>query len=174
LRSAHTAGTTLPLYAPLPVLERVRERFGYVWTDRTYRRALQTQPLEDTIDLWGLEVQALRVDHGMEGTAYGYLLGLGDRRLAYVPCMLRPTDEVRQALTGLDLLVLGASHYYEDTEIWKRSVMDIVTALQLIGEVKPREAILTHLSHTVDQEITAQLGPGISLAYDGLMREIGE
>ncbi len=174
LRSAHKAGSTLPLYAPQPVLESVRERFGYVWADRTYRRALHPQTLEGATDLWGLEVHALRVDHGMEGTAYGYLLSFGERRLAYVPCMLRPTDEVRQALTGLDLLVLGASHYYEDTEIWKRSVMDIVTALELIGEVKPREAILTHLSHTVDQEISAQLGPKISLAYDGLMREIGE
>jgi len=174
LRSTHRAGSTLPLYAPQPVLESVRERFGYVWADRTYRRALQPHVLEGPTDLWGLEVQALRVDHGMEGTAFGYLLSFGERRLAYVPCMLRPTDEVRQALTGIDLLVLGASHYHEDTELWKRSVMDIVTALELIEEVKPREAILTHLSHTVDQEVSAQLGPGISLAYDGLLREIGE
>jgi phosphoribosyl 1,2-cyclic phosphate phosphodiesterase len=174
LRSSDRAGSTLPLYAPQPVLERVRDRFGYVWVDRTYRRSLQSHVLEDPTDLWGLQVQALRVDHGIEGTAYGYLLNFSERRLAYVPCMLRPTDEVRQALTGLDLLVLGASHYHEDTEIWKRSVMDIVTAQELIREVRPREAILTHLSHTVDQEVSTQLGPGISLAYDGLMREIGE
>jgi phosphoribosyl 1,2-cyclic phosphodiesterase len=44
----------------------------------------------------------------------------------------------------------------------------------LIEEVKPREAILTHLSHTVDQGISARLGSGISLAHDGLTREIGE
>ena len=173
LHSTHRAGSTLPLYAPQPVLESVRERFGYLEADRTYRRALQPQALEEAIDLWGLEIQALRVDHGLEGTAYGYLLGFGERRLAYIPCMLRPTDEVRQALTGLDLLVLGASHYHDETELWKRSVMDIVTALELIGEVKPREAILTHLSHTVDQGVSARLGPGISLAHDGLTREIG-
>jgi phosphoribosyl 1,2-cyclic phosphate phosphodiesterase len=174
LRSEQRAGSALPLYAPQPVLDSVRERFGYVWVDRAYRRALQPRVLEGSTDLWGLQVQALRVDHGIEGTAFGYLLSSGEQRLAYVPCMLRPTDEIRQSLIGLDLLVLGASHYYEDTEIWKRSVMDIVTALEFIGEVNPKEAILTHLSHTVDEELSAQLGPGISLAYDGLMREIGE
>jgi len=174
LRSEQRAGSILPLYAPQPVLDSVQERFGYLWADRVYRRALQVHILEGPTDLWGLQVQALRVDHGIEGTAFGYLLSFGERRIAYVPCMLQPTDEIRQALTGLDLLVLGARHYYEDTEIWKRSVMDIVTALDLIREVNPKEAILTHLSHTVDEELSAQLGPGISLAHDGLTREIGE
>jgi len=174
LHSTHKAGATLPLYAPRSILENVRERFGYIGADRIYRRALQPRALEEATDLWGLETQAFRVDHGLEGTAYGYLLSFGERRLAYIPCMLRPTDEVRQALTGLDLLVLGASHYHEETDLWKRSVMDIVTALELIEEVKPREAILTHLSHTVDQGISARLGSGISLAHDGLTREIGE
>jgi hypothetical protein len=154
------------------MLDSVRERFGYLWDDRTYRRGLQPCALEGSADLWGLQVQALRVDHGIDGTALGYLLSLGERRLAYIPCMLRPTNEVRQALRGLDLLVLGASHLHEDTEIWKRSVMDIVTALDLTKDVNPQEAILTRLSHTVDKEVSLPLGPGVSLAYDGLVREI--
>jgi phosphoribosyl 1,2-cyclic phosphate phosphodiesterase len=45
LRSAHKTGSTLPLYAAQPVLESVRERFGYVWSDRTYRRALHHRPI---------------------------------------------------------------------------------------------------------------------------------
>ncbi len=174
LRSEHNAGPALLLYAPEPVLDRVRERFGYLWADRNYRRALQPRVLQGPIDLWGLKIDTLRVDHGIEGTAFGYLLSLGQRRLAYIPCMLRPTEELRHTLRGLDLLVLGASHYYEPTEIWKRSVMDIMSALELVREVNPKEAILTHLSHTVDYEISAQLAPGISLAHDGLVRELGE
>lgn len=173
LRGEQRAGSTLQLYAPAPVLHSVRERFGYLWADRTYRRTLQAQVLEDPADLWGLQIQTVRVDHGIEGTAFGYVLSFGKERLAYIPCMLHPTDKVRQALVDLDLLVLGASHYYEDAEMWKRSVMDIVTALELIEQVNPKEAILTHLSHTVDAEISVQLGPGISLAHDGLTREIG-
>jgi phosphoribosyl 1,2-cyclic phosphate phosphodiesterase len=87
--------------------------------------------------------------------------------------MLRVSGENRQALADLDLLVLGASHYYDGTEMWKRSVMDIVTALELIREVAPKQAVLTHLSHTVEYgEVSARIPSGISLAYDGLTVEI--
>ena len=117
----------------------------------------------------------MRVDHGIGGIAFGYLLSLGARRLAYIPDMLRATAEVRQALTGLDLLVLGASNYYDSTERWKRSSMDVMTALELIREVRPKQAILTHLSHTIEyDEVSARLSPGISLAYDGFVVEIEE
>jgi phosphoribosyl 1,2-cyclic phosphate phosphodiesterase len=87
--------------------------------------------------------------------------------------MLRATAEVRQALTDLDLLVLGASHYYEGIEIWKRSVMDIMTAQELIHEVSPGQAILTHLSHTVGYDkVSDKLSPQLRLAHDGLTVEV--
>lgn len=169
------AGRTLTLYAPAPVLEEVHHRFPLLWTDKSYRRAIQTQPLDDTLDLWGLEIRALRVDHGRGGTAYGYLLTSGAARLGYVSDMLRPTAEIREALTGLDLLVLGAEHYYEGIETWRRSVMDVMAALELIRDVGAARAVLTHLSHTIDyEEVSAKLPPGVCLAYDGLTVEVQE
>jgi phosphoribosyl 1,2-cyclic phosphate phosphodiesterase len=166
---------SLAVYAPHQVLEDVRERFGYLWTQKGYRRAMQPQAIGEVVDLWGLEARPLRVDHGVGGTAHGYVLTLGERRLAYIPDMLRATAEVRQALTRLDLLVIGAAHYHEDIDLWKRSVMDIMTALELIREVSPAQAILTHLSHTVDyKEITAKLPPQVRLAHDGLVVEVQE
>jgi phosphoribosyl 1,2-cyclic phosphate phosphodiesterase len=175
INAQREAGLSLPVYAPGQVLDDARERFGYLWMDKTYRRAMQPQVIEGTVDLWGLEASPLRVDHGIRGTAYGYLLTLGERRLAYIPDMLRASLDVREALTGLDLLVLGASHYYEGIEMWKRSVMDIMGALQLIREVGPAQAILTHLSHTVSyDEISSKLSPRIRLAYDGLIVEVQE
>lgn len=167
------AGQRLDVHAPADVLDRVNERFGNLWTDKTYRRVMQPRSINGSLDLWGLEVQPLRVDHGLGGTAYGYLLSHGSRRLAYVSDMLRPTTELRQQLTNLDLLILGASHYYEGIEIWKRSVMDIMAALELIREVSPAQAILTHLSHTVEyREVSSRLSPPVRLAYDGLVVEV--
>jgi phosphoribosyl 1,2-cyclic phosphate phosphodiesterase len=165
--------TPLLVHAPAQVLEDTQGRFAYLWMDRVYRRVMQSQALEEAVDLWGLEVQPLRIDHGLGGTAYGYLLRMGEVRLAYVSDMLRATAEARQALAGLDLLVLGASHYYEGIDMWKRSIMDIMAALELIRDVSPVQAILTHLSHTVDyDEVSARLPPGISLAHDGLVVEV--
>ncbi len=173
VKAQREAGLSLPVYAPIQVLDDVRERFGYLWTEKARLRAMQPHVIEEVVDLWGLEVRPLRIDHGLGGTAYGYLLAFGEQRLAYVSDMLRATAEVRQALRGLDLLVLGASHYYEGIELWKRSVMDIMAALELIREVAPAQAILTHLSHTVDyDEVSARFSPKICLAYDGLIVEV--
>jgi phosphoribosyl 1,2-cyclic phosphate phosphodiesterase len=167
------AGRRLEAYAPADVLDSIRERFCNLGNDKAVRRVVQLQAIQDQVDLWGLEVRPLRVDHGVGGAAYGYLLSLDTLRVAYVSDMLRATAEVRQELTGLDLLVLGASHYYEGIEIWKRSVMDIMAALELIREVSPAQAVLTHLSHTVEyDDISARLSPGIRLAYDGLSVEV--
>jgi phosphoribosyl 1,2-cyclic phosphate phosphodiesterase len=175
LNAQRQAGLPLPIYAPSEVLDQVQDRFRYLWNDKSFRRVLQPQPIDDSADLWGLGVRALRVDHGMGGTAYGYLLVLGERRLAYISDMLRVTAMVRQALTDLDLLVLGASHFYEGIEMWKRSVMDITAALELIREASPERAILTHLSHTIDyDQISARLSPPTSLAYDSLSVEVQE
>lgn len=165
----------LPIYAPEHVLDEVRKRFDYIWTDKIYRKVIQPQAIGGSVDLWGLGVRPLRVDHGMGGAAYGYLLTFGNRRLAYVSDMLRPTAETRTALTGLDLLVLGANHYYEGIEMWRRSVMDVTAALELIGEVAPTRAILTHLSHTIDyDQVSVKLPQHVSLAYDGLTVEVPE
>ncbi len=175
LNSRFESGRALPVYAPSRVLDEARERFRHWWNDKGYRRVLHPEPVEEAADLWGLRVHPMRVDHGIRGTAFGYLLSIGARRLAYIPDMLRATAEVRQVLTGLDLLVLGASHYYDSTERWKRSSMDVMTALELIREVRPKQAMLTHLSHTIEyDEVSARLSPGISLAYDGFAVEIEE
>jgi phosphoribosyl 1,2-cyclic phosphate phosphodiesterase len=167
------AGSRLEVYAPGDVLDSVGKRFCSFGNDKSYRRVVQPQVIQDRVDLWGLEVTPLRVDHGLGGTAYGYILSYDTLRLAYVSDMLRVTAEVRGELAGLDLLVLGASHYYEGIEMWKRSVMDVMSAVGLIREVAPAQAVLTHLSHTVEyDEVSARLSPGIRLAYDGLIVEV--
>ena len=173
LDAQRDAGQALPIYAPPQVLDEARERLSWLWNEKGYRRLLQPESLEGPADLWGLQVDPLRLDHGLGGTAFGYLLYDGESRVAYLSDMLRATPEVRHVLAGLDLLVVGASHYYEGIEIWKRSVMDVVAALELIREVAPARAILTHLSHTVDyDQVTERLPASTVLAYDGLVVEV--
>lgn len=174
LDAQREAGQALPIYAPAQVLDDARQRLAFVWNEKSYRRILQPEPLNGPSELWGMAVQPLRVDHGLGGVAYGYLLAYGGYRLAYISDMLRVTAELRQVLTGLDMLILGASHYYEGIEMWKRSVMDIIAALELIRDVAPGRAILTHLSHTVDyEEVSPRLPHNTLLAHDGLVVEVG-
>jgi phosphoribosyl 1,2-cyclic phosphate phosphodiesterase len=175
VKAQRDLGSSLAIYAPAQVIDNVRERFAYLWNEKGYRQAMQLQAIEEPLDLWGLQVQPMRVDHGLGGSAFGYLMSLGECRLAYVSDMLRATAEIRQALSDQDVLVLGASHYYEGIEIWRRSVMDITAAQELIREVAPGRTILTHLSHTVEyDEVSDRLAPDVCLAYDGLTVEIQE
>jgi len=175
LAAQREAGRPLPIYAPSQVMADAKVRFAHLWNDKTYRRILQPHVIHDSLDLWGAKVQPLRIDHGLGGTAFAYLLEFGQRHLAYVSDMLRATGETRQALKELDLLVLGASNYYEGIEMWKRSLMDVMAAQELIHELSPAQAVLTHMSHTVDYDhVSDRIAPPIRLAYDGLVVEVHE
>jgi phosphoribosyl 1,2-cyclic phosphate phosphodiesterase len=161
------------IYAPGPVLNSVRERFGHLWSDKTYRRIWQPHVIEQEANLWSMQVRPLRINHGIGGTAYGYLLAYNGTRAAYVSDMLRAGPDIQESLQGLDLLVLGASHYYEGIDEWKRSIMDVVGTLELIRSVKPNRAVLTHLSHTIDYDrVATGLPANVQLAYDGLTVEV--
>lgn len=168
------AGRPLSVYAPPQVMEAIHVRFDHLWRDKSYSRIWQPKEIDaERIELWGLEVHALRVNHGAGGAAYGYLFTYDTQRAAYIPDMLQASPDVRQALQGLDLLILGTDHYYEGIDLWKRSSMDLVSGLQLIREVMPVRALFTHLSHTINyQEISAKLPEGVQLAYDTLHVEV--
>ena len=52
--------------------------------------------------------------------------------------------------------------------------MNVEEALEVIDRLKPRRALLTHMSHQMEQEATnANLPPGVELAYDGLRVPLG-
>jgi phosphoribosyl 1,2-cyclic phosphate phosphodiesterase len=49
------------------------------------------------------------------------------------------------------------------------SHFSIEQAVEVIERVRPRQAYLTHMSHTIDYDaITPLLPPNVALAYDGL------
>jgi phosphoribosyl 1,2-cyclic phosphodiesterase len=56
-----------------------------------------------------------------------------------------------------------------------KPLMDVGAALELIREVAPGQAVLTHPSHTVEyKEVSDRLSPLVRLAYDGLTVEVQE
>lgn len=91
----------------------------------------------------------------------GYRVG----ELAYITDANHIALEELAKLDGLKVLVLNAlrkekhfSHY------------SLPEALEVIGEVKPERAFLTHISHEMGlhAEVAAELPDGVALAYDNL------
>ena len=115
-------------------------------------------PLEP-VNLFGIEIMPLRVFHGsLPVLAFKF-----GTQFAYVTDVSRIPDETWPHLYNLDVLMLDAVRY-EPHE----THFHLAAALDVIKELKPKRALLTHLSHDYDYEKTSrELPPGVELACDG-------
>jgi phosphoribosyl 1,2-cyclic phosphate phosphodiesterase len=93
------------------------------------------------------------------------LLGFRIKNFSYITDANYISPEEKEKLKGSEVLVLNAlrkekhiSHY------------SLEEALQIIEEVKPEKAFLTHISHQMGfhREIQSLLPSNVMLAYDGL------
>ena len=108
----------------------------------------------------GVKVEPVEVLHG-KLPIYGYRIG----RFAYVTDAKYISDEEKEKLHGLDVLVVNALRAREHF-----SHFTLAEALALIEEVKPKRAYLTHLCHEVGQHarFNSTLPENVQAAYDGL------
>ena len=83
-------------------------------------------------------------------------------------CNLIPEDTCAR-LKGLDLLVIDALRFKSHP-----THMTLDQAVGYIERLRPRRALLTHISHDIKHDETSQhLPEGVEIAYDGLIVEIG-
>ena len=111
-------------------------------------------------DLCGKIVTPLTVMHG-ELPILGYRIG----KLAYITdCKTMPATTLAK-LTGVEALVINALRHKEHP-----THMNLSDALDVISNVKPLRAYLTHLSHDMGlyKVISPVLPQGVEIATDGL------
>jgi phosphoribosyl 1,2-cyclic phosphate phosphodiesterase len=162
----------LPVYGPADALRRLRQRFDYVFDPHakpipgSSRPDVTTTALEPGVAtvIAGVPVLPLEFSHG-PSTVLGFRFG----PLAYLTDVLAVPARDREALRGLDVLVLNALfHRPHPTHL---SVPEAVETAQAIGA---RRTYLTHLTHeTGHAALLAELPPGIEPAYDGLVVDCG-
>ncbi|MCI0663887.1 MAG: MBL fold metallo-hydrolase [Acidobacteria bacterium] len=113
--------------------------------------------------LFGLEVTPFPVIHG-KSEVTGYRFSDGEHSFAFVTdCNLIPPESLDK-MRGLDLLIIDALRYSPHP-----THLHVDQALAYISELKPRRALLTHISHDIKhKEASLSLSHGIELAYDGL------
>lgn len=101
---------------------------------------------------------------------HGGIESLGFRfgGLAYSSDLHALPDDSLPLLEGLDVWVLDALRYTPHP-----SHFSVEQALEWIGKVKPRRAILTHLHMDLDYEtLRRELPEGVEPAYDGMRIEL--
>ena len=157
----------LPLYVRPDVDSHLRKRLDYCFRDKPYpgvphfdMKIIGNNPFY--ID--GLKIVPIEVLHG-KLPIFGYRIG----SFAYVTDAKTISDVEKEKLENLDVLVINA---LRDTEHFAHFTID--EALELIKEVKPKCAYLTHFSHEAGRhhDLERRLPKNVFAAYDGLSFKI--
>lgn len=157
----------LPLYGEASTLATLRSRFPYIVDESLRPLPGTTRPEGHLVEVspgipfnvGDVTVLPFRVPHGAT-SVLGYRIG----GLGYITDAKALTDEAREALMGVDVLVLNAL-----LRTPHPTHLSIPEAVQVAQEMGARRTFLTHLTHdTKHAELEAGLPEGISPAFDGL------
>lgn len=157
----------LAVYANADVQEALRREFYYVFEAVKYPgipriavHAIADQPFEAA----GLTFQPIKLLHHKLP-----VLGFRIADFAYITDANYIYPEELNKLKNLDVLVINALR--KDTHV---SHFNLEQALEVISQLKPKRAYLTHISHQLGlHEVEeAFLPQGVFMAYDGLTLQL--
>jgi phosphoribosyl 1,2-cyclic phosphate phosphodiesterase len=160
-------GGPIPVFCELETEDAIRRVFPYAFHENAARippggvPQLKFERVEPGVpfEVLGQSVLPVRLEHG-RFRVLGFRMGA----LAYCTDVSRIPDESWPMLDGLDTLILDALRFQPHP-----THFSLEEALAAIERLRPRRAILTHLSHAFDHSLTeSALPPGVALAYDGL------
>jgi phosphoribosyl 1,2-cyclic phosphate phosphodiesterase len=153
----------IDIYAEDRVQKAVRKEYSYVFAEFQYPGIpkMRLNPVNDygfTVN--GITLIPLRVFH-YRLPVYGFRIG----NFAYITDANYIPEETKERLFGVKYFVINALR--KEKHISHFSLRE---AIDLIREVSPRKAYITHISHQMGrhEEVTATLPPEIMIAYDGL------
>ena len=155
------------IYAEERVQIAIRRIFDYVFTIYQYPgipqmnlHLLENKPFT----IGDLEIIPIRGFH-YKLPVFGFRVG----KLAYVTDVNRLVNDEIDKLRGLDVLIINALRKEEHI-----SHYNLKQALEIIVEVKPWKAYLTHISHQMGfyNEVQNELPENVFLAYDGLQLNV--
>ncbi|MDH3583764.1 MAG: MBL fold metallo-hydrolase [Phycisphaerae bacterium] len=160
----------IDLYAEPEVIDWLRRTFAYIFDvrhnpNRSYVARLETCPIgpEQELGLFGLDWTPLRLLHGRIP-----ILGFRIGRLAYCTDCSSIPPETWPHLQDLDVLVIDALRFRHHP-----THMTVDQALEVIEQVKPARAYLTHITHDATHaEIDDYTPDHVHPAHDGLVLEV--
>ncbi len=160
--------TTIPVYTLPRVVDEIKLRFAYIFRDNPYPGAPQLKliPIKpgDILKIGRIKVEVLAVTHGKLP-----ILGFKIGSFAYLTDVKTLPDPTKRAINQLKHVVLSALHHHRH-----HAHMNLSESLELIQEIRPTTAYLTHISHQMGlhAEVENTLPSNVYLGYDGLNFEI--
>lgn len=161
--------SSMDLFVNKNVEETLRREYQYAFAQKKYPGVpqLELQVMPDNIEslnAHGIQFDIIKLWH-YKLLVFGYKLG----NFAYCTDVNFIEEVEKAKLKNLDVLVLPAlrkekhiSHY------------NLEEALEVIEELQPKKAYLTHVSHLMGkhEEVSKELPKNVHFAYDGLTLNI--
>ena len=161
---AYCAGREFPVYAQADVIDGLRQRLPYCFAEHPYpgvpRLTFSEIKANVPFSIGDVEITPIPVMH-YKLPILGFRIG----PLAYITDAKTIDTEQLGTLKGIPLLVINSlriephmSHYC------LRETLDV------IDQIKPQRALLTHMSHEMGlhAQVNQILPPGVELAHDTL------
>ncbi|WP_162427257.1 MBL fold metallo-hydrolase [Pontibacter pudoricolor] len=157
----------MPLYGEERVLEQLKREFAYIFSGVQYPGIprVQLNPIaEEPFEIEGVEFIPIRVKH-YKLPVLGFRVG----DFTYITDANFISEEEMDKVRGSKVIVLGALR--KEPHISHFSLQE---AIDVLTELKPERAYLTHISHLMGlhHEVEQQLPDFIRLGYDGLQIEL--
>jgi len=154
----------IPVYATERVIKALQREYYYIFNDEKY-------PGIPEIDIHLIDNQAFYIQdiHIQPVELLHYKLPvLGfifNQRLAYITDANYISPLEKNKLKNLDVLIINALRREKHI-----SHFTLQEALDIIQELQPKKAYLTHISHQLGtyKEVSKELPQNVFLAYDGL------
>ncbi len=153
-------GRPLPIYAQAPVLDVVRRMVPYaLHTPGQIGGGVPSFELHEAPAVLDPDIELFEVMHGSLA-----VLGVKIRGFAYLTDVSEIPPSAEERLMDLETLIVDA------TRIAPHSThFHLEKALEVIEELRPQQAYLTHLAHDYEyDEWVSRLPARVALSYDGL------
>ncbi|MBF0356595.1 MAG: MBL fold metallo-hydrolase [Alphaproteobacteria bacterium] len=169
LRDVNRAmGGWIDAYADEGTLKSISERFGYVFEPQhpeakiIYKPLLRANCVAGPFKVQDVDIVPIPLDHGYS-TSLGYRFGA----LAYTTDVVRMAPSSFQALEGVGTWIISCT-----VDFPHETHAELKVVLEWIERIRPKRAILTHLSYYFDYDtLRARLPSHVEPAYDGMVVE---
>ncbi|HOO99096.1 MAG TPA: MBL fold metallo-hydrolase [Bacteroidales bacterium] len=165
----HRSQKAVDVYAEERVQKTIKREFAYVFSEYQYPGIPKMRLIDIpdySFNVKGIDVLPVRVRH-MNLEIFGFRIG----NFAYITDANYVPEQSKERLFGVKYLVVNALR--KEKHISHFSLRE---AVDLIREIAPRKAWITHISHQMGlhSQVSEELPQGIMLAYDGLNFECDE
>jgi len=159
-------GRDIPVWGQADVIADIGKRFPYVFeplakeSKSIYKPLLTPCEITGPFEIGDIAVTPMKQDHG-----YGETLGFRFGDLAYSTDLVSLPEQSFDVLAGIDVWIIGCLvNFNHPTHV------SVDTALEWIDRIKPRRAVITHMSGKLDYEALKSLLPSnVEPAFDGMV-----